>query len=272
MLPLRHNTFVSWLSSDTARRLRRGITLPVLLLVSWWVVYHFGVTSSKLFVPPGKVLATAGELLADGQLFLILGQSLLRDLAGFTLGSLAGLLSGVLLGVSPLAGRLVTPTLNGFKQISLFAWLPLISIWFGYGEASLIFFISLATFFPVVLNTLEGVGSVPRELIEVSRVLGLTRWQVFTRLILPAALPSIFNGIYLALIFAWLATLGAEYLLGSGTGVGALLSEGREYYRMDLVLLGIVLVGSVGFVFDAGARRLEKHLLKWRHHSPLATE
>ena len=265
-------TLLARLRTESARRWRRGLTLPLLLLFGWWAVYRFGLTDTRLFVPPGKVLDTAGRLLDGGRLFQILGQSLLRDLAGFSIGSLAGLLTGVLLGVSPLAGRLVGPTLHGFKQISLFAWLPLLSIWFGYGEASMIVFISLATFFPVVLNTLEGVGSVPRELIELARVLRMTRMQAFRLLILPSALPSIFNGVYLALIFSWLATLGAEYMLGTGSGVGALLAEGRENFEMDLVLLGIVLVGTIGFAFDTGARRLEKRLLKWRRSSALASE
>jgi sulfonate transport system permease protein len=248
-------------------KLRRGATLPALILFGWWAVYAFGITDSKLFVPIERVGITAARLSAAGELWLSLGQSLLRDMGGFVLGSSIGLALGVLLGVSTRIERFFGLTLHSIKQVSLFAWLPLISVWFGYEEGSKLVFIAMAAFFPVVLNTFEGVSGVPRELVEVARVSRFSRWQTFTRLVLPAALPSIFNGIYLALVFSWLATLGAEYMLGSTLGIGTLLMEGRAEFKMDVVLLGIVLVGGVGFALDIAAKALERHLLRWRQPS-----
>lgn len=250
------------------RRLRRGLTLPLLILFAWWAVYAFGITDNKLFVPPGKVLDAAWELSEGGAVWHTLGRSLLRDIAGFLIGSGLGLALGVLLGVSLKTERFFGLTLNSIKQVSLFAWLPLLSLWFGFGEASKLAFIAWAAFFPVLLNTLEGVSGVPRELVEVARVMRFSRRQVFTRLVLPAALPSIFNGIYLALVFSWMATLGAEYMLGSGDGMGVLLMESRTEFRMDRMLLGIVLVGAIGFALDISAKALERRLLRWRDGQP----
>jgi sulfonate transport system permease protein len=140
----------------------------------------------------------------------------------------------------------------------------LISVWFGMGDGGKIAFLALAAFFPLVLNTFEGVRSVPRELIELSRVLRFNQWQVWRRLVLPAAAPSILTGVQLALIYSWSACLGAEYLLQAGQGIGNLLQDGQEHYLMDLVLFGVVVVGAVGFAINRLARSLEGRLLRWR--------
>ncbi len=256
----------AWASANgvTFTQFRRGITLPVLLLTIWWAVFHFGWTDTELFVPIDKVWDTAVKLSDSGVLWRSLGASLARDLAGFALGASVGLLIGTAFGLSRLFENLVGPTLHTIKQISLFAWIPLISVWFGLGDTAKVVFLSLAAFFPVVLNTFEGIRAVPREFIEVARVYHFSRWQLLTRVVFPSALPSIFTGIYLALIYAWLATLGAEYLLTSGVGIGNLLTDGREHFWMDQVILGIIIVGAVGFIMNLIATRIEARLLRWR--------
>jgi sulfonate transport system permease protein len=217
-----------------------------------------------MLVPIGKVWDTAVRMSSSGQLWRSLGASLARDLAGFALGSLAGLGLGIALGLSRLLENLIGPTLHTIKQISLFAWIPMISVWFGLGDTAKVVFLSLAAFFPVLLNTFEGIRSVPRELIEVGRVFALSPLQMLRRVVLPAALPSIFNGVHLALIYAWLATLGAEYLLTSGIGIGNLLTDGREHLWMDQVLLGVLMVGLVGYALNLAASGIESRLLRWR--------
>ncbi len=153
------------------------------------------------------------------------------------------------------------PSFHTVKQISLFAWIPLISVWFGLGDAAKVAFLSLAAFFPVVLNTFEGIRAVPADLLEVARVLRFTRTQVLWRVVLPSAAPSIFAGIHLGLIYAWLATLGAEYLLVSGQGIGNTMTDGRENFWMDLVIFGVIVVGLVGFTLNWIASRIESRLL-----------
>jgi sulfonate transport system permease protein len=245
-------------------RLLRGSALPVLLLLYWWAAFQFGWTDSTQFVPIGKVWETAVRMSSSGALWKSLGASVARDLAGFALGTSLGLVVGVAFGLSRLFENLVGPTLHTIKQISLFAWIPLISAWFGLGDTAKVVFLSLAAFFPVVLNTFEGIRSVPREFIEVARVFAFTRRQLLTCVVLPAAVPSIFTGVYLALIYAWLATLGAEYLLTSGIGIGNLLTDGREHLWMDQVILGVIIVGVVGFSLNLIAGLIEARLLRWR--------
>ena len=104
----------------------------------------------------------------------------------------------------------------------------------------------------------------PREFIEVARVYEFSTWQLLRRVVAPAAAPSIFTGIHLSLIYTWLATLGAEYLLASGKGIGNTLIDGREHFWMDLVLFGVVVIGLVGFILNWLLGTLEKRLLAWR--------
>ena len=254
----------AWALWHRVPRPLRGWVIPVLLLATWWAAVQFGWSHSPLLVPLQKVWSTGVEQVTSGQLAVALGASLWRDLAGFAIGAGAGLLFGTLLGVSRLAERLVAPSFHTFKQISLFAWIPLLSVWFGLGDAAKVAFLSLAAFFPVALNTFEGIRAVPRELLEVARVFAFSRWQLLLRVVLPAASPSIFTGLHLGLIYAWLATLGGEYLLVSGKGVGNLLIDGREHFWMDLVLLGVIVVGLVGFTLNWIASRIERRLLVWR--------
>ena len=245
----------------------RGLVIPLALLIAWWAAVRFGLSTSPLLVAPAKVWQTGVELLGNGRLFAALGASLGRDLAGFAVGAGIGLATGALLGTSRLAERLVGPSLHTLKQISLFAWVPLLSVWFGLGDAAKIAFLALAAFFPVMLNTFEGIRGVPPELLEVARVLRLSTPQRWRKLILPAASPSIFAGIHLGLVYAWLATLGAEYLLATGHGIGNLMIEGHENFRIDLVLFGVLVVGLVGFALNGIAGRIEARALAWRGHS-----
>jgi sulfonate transport system permease protein len=173
-------------------------------------------------------------------------------------------LFGTTLGLSRLADQLLSPSFNTLKQISLFAWLPLLSLWFGLGEPAKVAFIALASFFPVVINTFQGIRASPIELLEVAHVLGYSPRQVLLRVVLPAAAPSIFTGLHLALIYSWLATLGAEYLMVSGQGIGNLLIEGRENFWMDKLLFGVAVVGLVGFGLNVLACAVEHRVLTWR--------
>jgi len=248
------------------RRLR-GFVIPLLMLVGWWAAVRFGWSTSPLLVAPARVWQTGVDQVASGQLFAALGASLWRDLVGFAIGAGAGLLLGALLGSSRRVEQLVGPSFHTLKQISLFAWIPLLSVWFGLGDAAKVAFLSLAAFFPVVLNTFEGIRGVPPDLLEVARVLGFTRAQRWRKVILPAASPAIFAGVHLGLIYAWLATLGAEYLLVSGQGIGNLMIDGREHFRMDMVLLGVFVVGLVGYTLNWIASRIEARALAWRGRS-----
>nr|WP_255699479.1 ABC transporter permease [Luteimonas sp. Y-2-2-4F] len=246
------------------RALLRGAVLPLALLLAWWGVYATGLTESRFYAPPGEVVQTAWRLAGTPVLWTAIGASLLRALAGFALGGALGVLVGVLLGTSRHARRLLGPTLNTLRQVSLFAWIPIIIIWFGLDEASKVVFIAIAAFFPVMLNTVEGVAGIPREVRELARALTCTPAQTFLRFILPGAAASIFSGAYTALVRVWGAAIAAEYMMTSGPGLGRLLLDGLETSAMDLVIVGVLLAGLIGFGLHFLASRFESHLLRWR--------
>ncbi|WP_114809563.1 ABC transporter permease [Paraburkholderia kururiensis] len=242
----------------------RGLVLPLIACAIWWVFAAQRGPHSGLLVSPAQVLHTAWDQVSSGALVRALGASLAREACGFLIGTAGGLLLGVTLGFSRIAARVIGPSFDTFKQISLFAWIPLISVWFGLGDAAKVVFLSLAALLPVAAHTCDGIHAVPRQYVEVARALCYTRGQLARHVILPAALPSIFTGLYLGLIYSWLATLGAEYLLVAGSGIGNTLIDGSEQFRMDLVLFGIVVVGVTGWALNAAARALERKILARR--------
>lgn len=245
-------------------RVSRGLVMPLLLLAVWEGAYHLNLSDPRLLPPPSLVAQRLALEIEEGRFWLHLAASLGRDLSGFAIGAAGGLAVGLLLGLWRLADRALSPTFNAWKQIAVFAWIPLISVWFGVGEAAKIVFVALAAFTPVVVNTYEGVRGVDRRHFEVARVLTFTRLQVLTHLALPAAAPSIFTGLHLALIYAWLATVGAEYFMTVGPGIGGMITEGREHFHMDIVLLGVFLLGAIGYALNVVAAALEHRLLRWR--------
>jgi sulfonate transport system permease protein len=251
-------------ASLTGPRFRRGIVLPIVALVLWQLITHFKLANVHLLVSPAAVAKSFVQQVKEGELFSQLLASLQRDLTGFLLGSLAGIVLGSAMGLWRIADRLFGPSFDAAKQVAVFAWIPLISVWFGTGEQAKVVFIGLAAFYPVVVNTYEGIRSVSREHIEVARAFRFTHLQTFKRVVLPAALPSIFSGLHLALIYSWLGTLGAEYLLAPAPGIGNLMIDGRESLAMDKVLLGVILAGLVGFTLNSVAARAEAYFLRWR--------
>jgi sulfonate transport system permease protein len=241
-----------------------GTLPPLALLALWQGAASAGFADPRLLPPPASVLTTAWERLTDPGLAIALGASLGRCLAGFGLGAGLGLGFGLLCGLSGAAARLVGPSFHALKNVAVFAWIPLIALWFGMGEEARLAFIALAVVTPVALNVWEGVAGTPPALLEVGAALRFGPWQRLARIRLPAALPSILTGLQLGLIHAWLATVGAEYFLAKGTGLGGLLIEGRDRFDMALLILGVVLLGGIGVLLHQGLRWAAARLAPWR--------
>jgi len=250
--------------SSPLRRAFRGAVAPLLLLAAWQATSCSGAVDPRLLPPLQDVAARAWSELAGGGLLDNLLVSLGRNFAGFAIGATAGIGFGLLIGLSRLAHRTMRPSFDALKNIAIFAWIPLIAIWFGFGEASKIAFVALAAFTPVALNTDEGVRGTPHALLEVGAALSFNPWQRLRRIYLPAALPSILTGLQMGLIYAWLATVGAEYFLAKGSGVGGVLIEGRDRFDMAQVLLGVTLLGGIGFLLNRLAAFAEAWMTRWR--------
>jgi len=177
-------------------------------------------------------------------------------------------LFGIAIGVSKNSNWLFAPSFHILRQISLFAWLPLISTFLGEGHVAKILFISLSVFYPVALHTFEGVSSISHKYREVAQVYEFPRSYSFRKLILPGASAQIFVGLQLGLIFAWLATIGSEFLLANyGNGLGNIVIQGRQAFDVELIIFGMLLIGLVGLILNAILAKVEKRLLRWKQPS-----
>jgi sulfonate transport system permease protein len=246
----------------------RGLVLPWVLIVAWSVLARVPSLHNELLVPLDRILTDAFADEDGRQIWLGLAESLARFAAGFAVGAVGGVAFGLLIGASPTAERAAGPSFGALRQITLFAWIPLLSAWFGTGESAKIVYIALSAFFPAALNTHDGLRAIPVQYLELAKVLGFSPRQRLRRLLLPGAMPSIFIGIQIALITAWIGTVGAEYMLGVGRGLGIFIAEARGQFRMDLVLLGVLLLALVGAVINAACRLVFAHLLKWQGPAP----
>jgi sulfonate transport system permease protein len=236
------------------------------LVIVWELATLAHWVDVRIVPPPSAVVVEAARWIADGSLFIGLAASLGRGLAGWLLGGLVGVALGVLVGGSRWAERLVGPSLHTLKHISLFAWLPLLSTAFGREDLAKVVFVAMAAVFPAALGAIEGVSAIARSQVEVARVFGLRRWQTLCRLVLPAASPQILGGLQLALIYAWLATVGGEYLLRSSNdiGLGATVIRGQAAFRVELIVFGMLVIGGVGALLTHLGQRIERRLLRWR--------
>jgi len=243
-------------------RLRPWLAFLAALLI-WEIGAHLPGVDPR-FLPSLEDVAALGwqGFVHDGLWRHVLA-SLARDLAGFGLGAAAGVSFGLVLGFSPLARRALGSTLMTYRQISLFAWIPLVSMWFGGNEAGKIAFIAMAAFQPTMVNSWRGVAEVPKSYRELSDVLLFGRLGFVWLIALPCALPQIFVGLHSALICAWASTVGAELLFNVAPGIGGQMNEGQQLFQMDKLLLCIVVLGGVGIVFNLLARTAERRLLRW---------
>ncbi|MGY2292753.1 ABC transporter permease [Pseudomonas sp. SDO528_S397] len=239
--------------------------LPVGLLGLWQVATQREWVDPNILVSPWTVLGTAATGLADGSLSGALGLSLTRTLGGLVLGGGLGFALGLLLGLSPRCERVLGPTLAALRQIAIFAWVPLLTAWFGLGELAKWVFIALAAFFPLFVATQRSVLNLSPQLNEAARVLRLSLGQRLRRLVLPGAAPGIFAGLRLSLIYAWLGTIGAEYFMPSNGGIGSLMIGAQQLLRMDLILAGMLLVGLTGAALNLAGQRIETRATRWRH-------
>jgi len=243
----------------------RGWALPAAVLAVWWVATTEGWVNTKLIVPPGNVLLVAAKTLAEPVFWQGVLFSVVRDASGFVLGALTGIALGGLLGASRRAEHVIGPSFHALRQISLFAWLPLLSTWFGYGEGAKLVFIALSTLYPVTLGTFEGVRSITRQHVEVGRIYRFTRTQFAFRLLLPGAAPQIATGLTLGLVSAWVATIGSEFLLANwGNGLGNIIIKGRAAFNVELIIVGMLAIGIVGGMLNHLAARIEARTLHWQ--------
>lgn len=216
------------------------------------VVWHVAATylaPSVLFAPPLSVLAKVGELARSGVLFEHVGVSLRRILIGFALGSALGIPIGLLMGNLDFVKRFLEPYTEFFRFIPAIAFLTVAVIWFGIGETSKVFLIVYTTIFIVILNTMAGVLSIPKNKLRAAQCLGASPFQIFLYVSIPATLPFILTGMRIAMGNSFATIVSAE-MLGANAGLGTMMWTARLYMLVDEMFVGLFALGILGFATD----------------------
>lgn len=247
-----------------AARILLGLAVPVLILLWWQGQSAQGGARALAFVPLQDVGATLAAQLASGFLLNDALATLSRAVTGLLLGGLAGTALGVAMAMSRPLDRVVGPLYHTVRQVPLLGWLPLIGLWVGNGDEAKLLIVSLAAFYPTVLNSYEGVRTVERRYVEVADLFGFSAAQRFAHVLLPAALPLVLTGVTQALAFAWIATIGTEMLFGASAGLGATMGIAQAQQRMDIILVAILAAATLGFTLNHLFARLRSHLLRWQ--------
>jgi len=256
------------LGRPPARRRRRASGVPwlrwlspLLLLGLWQLAGATGVLPERILPAPQLVLESAAGLVASGELQQALAVSGVRVAQGFALGAGAGLLLGVLVGVSRIADGLLDPPLQMLRALPHLGLIPLFILWFGIGEAPKVLLIALGVIFPIYLNTASGLRQVDPRLLDVATVFGFSRRQRLTEVILPSIAPQVLVGVRQSLAIAWLTLIVAEQV-NATTGIGYLIMNARDYLRIDVIIVGLVVYALLGIATDAAVRVAEARALR----------
>jgi sulfonate transport system permease protein len=236
--------------------------LPIAIVVAWQAAASLGWISNRYLPAPTVVLAAAGRLTMNGELFRSLAVSAARALGGLLVGGALGLALGFMNALVPSAERCLDSSVQMIRNIPHLALIPLVILWFGIEEEAKLFLVSLGVFFPIYINTFYGVRNVDRGLIEMARCYDMNAWHLFRRVVLPGALPSILVGLRLAMGTMWLTLIVAETIAAKG-GIGYMAMNAREFMHTDVVVLAIVIYALLGKATDVCVRLLERRLLQW---------
>ncbi|MSP61244.1 MAG: ABC transporter permease [Myxococcales bacterium] len=247
-----------------------GLLLPLLGIGGGLAVWHAAVvwSSTRVFPSPLAVASGIGELARRGVLPGYIASSLLRVAVGYGLAALAGIPLGTVMGRYRSAGTALNPVVQLLRPISPLAWIPIAILTLGVGDGAAIFLIFLGAFFPIVFATMNGVIAVPAMYVQAGENFGLSAGALLWRVILPAALPQVLSGLRIALGIAWIVVVAAE-MLAVDSGLGYLIIDARNAgKRYDLVVAGMVLIGTIGLALDRLMRRLERlRSVRWGFHN-----
>jgi NitT/TauT family transport system permease protein len=186
-----------------------------------------------------------------------------RVAKGFALAILVGVPLGILIGWSKLAQAMVDPTIQWLRPVPITAWLPISIAIFGIADFGAVFLITIGAFYPIVINTTQGARDVEKNWIRAALMMGAGRLDILRRIVLPAALPSIFTGLRIGLGIGWTAVIVSE-MVAVKSGLGYVLWDAYYVGRMDIVIADMVSIGLVGFLSDWLIVRLEMWVLRWR--------
>jgi nitrate/nitrite transport system permease protein len=249
-----------FLWNDTARSVVQAVLPRLLGVVALLLLWNFAALHSAYLPGPAKTFESAVEVFKspfyqNGPNDQGVGWNLLASLArvakGFGLAALVGIPLGFALGRFVSLNKAASPIISLLRPVSPLAWLPIGLAIFKAANPAAIFCIFICSVWPMIINTALGVASVPQDYLNVARVLQLSEWKVFTRILLPASIPYVLTGAKLALGIAWLSIVASEMLTG-GVGIGFWLWDEWNNLNMEHILIAICVIGVVGLLMEQG--------------------
>lgn len=233
-------------------RLARALTFVAplaLLVVIWAIVVPVFEVRPQIFPSVSSVFAAGVAGLRDGTLLTHVATSLARVAIGTVLAIIVAVPLGILMGISNGVSAFLTPLLRFFSVLAGIAWIPIATLWFGYGFGAIVFVIFNAVFFVVVYNTLLGVSTIPMPIRNAAASLGAGRLAMLSDVLLPGALPNIVTGIRTGLGFAWRGLIAAE-MIATNVGLGYMLFVARDFYQTEVIILGMIVIGTLWLLID----------------------
>jgi NitT/TauT family transport system permease protein len=239
--------------------MKKGIVLPIAVLAVIYFLWDGAVllSGSDIFPRPYQVFLGIFELAQHGLLFKYIVASLFRVSIGFTLAVLVGVPFGLLLGWFRPAFLAFNPIIQILRPISPIAWIPIAILWFKVDDRAPIFLIFLSSLFPIMVTAIAAVQNIQPVYVRAAQNFGISKFDLFRRVIFPACLPQIITSMRIALGIAWLVVVAAE-MIAVNSGLGYLIIDARNAgKRYDLVVAGMLLIGLIGLILDFLVRRLE---------------
>ncbi len=242
----------------------RSVAVIAFLIALWWIVV--ATSRSVIFPTPWQVVTGALELAADGTLWKHIAASLVRVGSGFALAVAFAVPLGLWMGWVRGAFDTFNPVFQMLRPISPIAWIPIAILWFGVGNASPIYLIFISSVFPMIVQTTAGVHTIERRYLRAAENFGVSRYALFSQVVIPAVLPQIIVGMRVGLGVAWLVVVAAE-MIALHSGLGYLIIDSRNAgNRYDLVIAGMIIIGLIGLLLDGGMRLLEGiKTVRWRY-------
>lgn len=257
----------------------KGIWVPLLVVLVWQGISELGWINVQVLPSPWAVITKWIEYLKplepytpekgsylswmfSGELPHDLWASFYRVFVGVLIGGGLGLPLGLLMGASRVGYDYLNPLVQVLRPIPPIAYIPLAILWFGLGNPPAVFLIALGAFFPILMNTIVGVRSVDSIYIRAARNMGAGRFTMFTKIIVPAAMPYILSGVRIGIGTGFICMIVAE-MIAVNNGLGYRILEAREYLWSDKIIAGMFTIGLLGLAIDVVVDNLNNYLLRW---------
>lgn len=239
-----------------------SISTFILLLVIWSALTYSDLVSPLFLPTPDKVIADGVLLFTQFDLLADIWASVVRVTAGFALAAAIGVPAGILMGSLKIWEAAVEPVLSFIRYMPASAFIPLFILWLGIGESEKIAVIFFGSFFPLTLMIMDVTKNVSVDLIDTAYTLGVSRWGVFRRIILPASMPGIVDTLRITFGWAWTYLVVAE-IVAAGSGLGYMIMQSQRFLKTGNIIVGIIVIGVIGILIDLVFKAIYNRMFPW---------